>query len=63
MEQADKAEIVEDLQPYEIKALEAYLQGELKAKDLQASLEISRSHMYRLLKRYREHGSDGLTSR
>jgi transposase len=63
MEHAGSVEIAEDIQPYEIKALEAYLRGELEAKDLQASLEISRSHMYRLLKRFREHGPEGLASR
>lgn len=63
MEQDDAIEIVEDLEPYEIKAIEAYLRGELKAKALQASLEISRSHMFRLIQRYRQNGAEGLASR
>ena len=48
---------------YEISAIKAYLAGQLKARDLQASLEVSRSTMYRMVERYQGSGPDGLQTR
>jgi transposase len=56
-------EIEVEEESYEVKALRAYIAGELKAKDLQTSLEVSRAAMYRMVDRYREFGPDGLVSR
>ena len=36
-------EIEVDDETYEVKAIKAYLRGEMKAKDLQASLDVSRA--------------------
>jgi DNA-binding winged helix-turn-helix (wHTH) protein/transposase len=52
-----------DEESYEIKAIKAYLSGDLKARDLRASLEVSRPTMYRMVARYVESGPDGLRSR
>jgi transposase len=52
-----------DEESYEVKAIRAYLRGELKARDLQASLEVSRPTMYRMISRYRESGPAGLVSK
>lgn len=49
-----------DDETYEIKAIKAYERNELAAKDLQASLGVSRAHMFRLIERYRSSGRDGL---
>lgn len=48
---------------YEAKAIEAYLRKEITAADLQASLGISRTYMYRRIERYKEFGPEGLASR
>lgn len=56
-------EIEVEEESYEVKAIRAYIAGELKAKDLQTSLKVSRAAMYRMVDRYREFGPDGLVSR
>src|SRR5690606_29910412 len=48
---------------YKARAIESYLRKEITASDLQASLGVSRPHMYRLIKRYEEFGPAGLVSR
>lgn len=55
-------EIEVDDESYEIKAIKAYLAGDLKARDSRASLEVSRPTMYRMVARYVEFGPDGLHS-
>ena len=45
-------EIELDEESYETKAIKAYLRGKIQAKDLLASLEVSRPVMYRMIKRF-----------
>lgn len=52
-----------DEETYEVKAIEAYLKGKLTAKDLRASLEVSRAVMYRMVNRYKQSGPEGLASK
>lgn len=63
MEIPGGVEIYVDEEPYEISALQAYLAGEISIGDLQVSLDLGRAHTYRLVKRYRELGPEGLQSR
>jgi len=48
---------------YRAKAIAAYLRGQISAADLEASLEVSRTHMFRLIKRYEADGINGLRSK
>ncbi len=48
---------------YEADAVNAYLRKEITASDLQATLGVTRTYMYRLIRRNEEHGIDGLQSR
>ena len=56
-------EIEIDDEIYEVKAIKAYLRGELKAKDLHASLEVSRATAHRMVSRFKEEGAEGLISK
>ncbi|MFW2829979.1 ISNCY family transposase [Sphingomonas sp. ID0503] len=48
---------------YTGKAIQAYIDGTITAKDLQASLGVARAYMYRLIDRYRHEGEAGLVSK
>ena len=54
-------EVEED--SYEVRAIEAFLAGEIRIGDLQASLELKRAQTYRLVDRYKRLGAEGLQSR
>ncbi len=56
-------EIEVDDETYEVKAIKAYIRGELKAKDLQASLDVSRATAHRMVARYKKEGAEGLISK
>lgn len=62
MEHLDLPDATNDDRSYEAKAIQAYLDQELSASDLQASLGVSRASMYRLVDRYRTSGEAGLVS-
>jgi hypothetical protein len=47
----DPSDVETDEDTYEVKAIKAYLAGELKAKDLQVSLGVSRPVMFRRITR------------
>lgn len=51
-----------DDESYELKAITAYVRGEIKARDLQESLGVSRSTMYRMIDRFKQSGAAGLLS-
>lgn len=63
MSSSSSVDIDIDEESYEIKAIKAYLAKEISISDLRASLGLKRSQTYRLVDRYREHGSDGLRSK
>lgn len=48
---------------YAGKAIQAYLDKRISAADLQASLGVARTYMYRLIERYRLDGEAGLVSK
>lgn len=56
----EPANIEVEEESYEVKAIKTYIAGKLKAKDLQASLGVSRPTMYRMVNRFRTSGADGL---
>lgn len=55
--------IIVDEESYEGKAITDYLAGQMSATVLRKSLGVSRTHMYRLIERYRESGEHGLASK
>ena len=63
MSNDDQCEPLNDEETYENSAIRAYLRQELKASDLMASLGVSRSHMFALIKRFRESGQEALISK
>ena len=61
---SDEAVDIEiDEEPYELKALEAYLSGKISRQDLEISLELGRAQTYRLIGEYKRRGPGALQSR
>ncbi len=52
-----------DNEAYEAKAIKAYLADEISFADLEASLDLKRTQVRRLVARYRESGEEGLKSK
>ena len=63
MTSGDECKIQIDEETYELKAINAFLAGDLRLSDLQASLELSRAQTYRLVARVKEYGAAGLRSK
>lgn len=59
----DEPIIQVDDETYEFKAIQAYLAGDIRFPDLQASLELSRAQTYRLVAQFKKDGPVGLQSK
>lgn len=62
MDEDNSVDIEVDDESYEIKAIRAYCADEISIADLQMSLDLERAQTYRVVKRFRKHGPDGLRS-